>query len=111
MVTRRPPRNSLVDAEPVEHRRDLRAAAVDDDRAQAGVAQEDDVLRRRRALSSSSTMALPPYLTTTIAPRNRSSHGSASTSVCALAEAAVRDVSVAPVAKAGHVLYAEFSWT
>ena len=31
-------------AEPVEHRLDLRAAAVDDDRAQAGVAQEGDVL-------------------------------------------------------------------
>ena len=35
-------------------------------------------------LRVSSTMALPPYLTTTSAPRNRSSHGSASTRVCAL---------------------------
>ena len=34
-------------AEPVEHRGDLRPAAVDDDRAQAGVPQEHDVLRRR----------------------------------------------------------------
>ncbi len=38
----------------------------------------------KAALRSSSTMALPPYLTTTSAPRNRSSHGSASTSVEAL---------------------------
>ena len=36
------------------------------------------------ALSSSSTIALPPYLTTTRAPRKRSSQGSASTSVSAL---------------------------
>ena len=49
VVTRRPPRNSLVDAEPVEHRGDLRAAAVHDDRAQPGVPQEDDVLREGRA--------------------------------------------------------------
>ena len=34
-----------VDAEPAEHRGDLRAAAVDDDRAQTGRSQEDDVLR------------------------------------------------------------------
>ena len=37
-----------VEAEPVEHRLDLRAAAVHDDRPQPGQAQEDDVLRERR---------------------------------------------------------------
>ncbi len=36
-----------LDAEPVEHLRDLRAAAVDDDRAEAGEAQEGDVLGER----------------------------------------------------------------
>ena len=34
------------DAEPVEHRGDLRAAAVHDDRLEAGVPQEHDVLAR-----------------------------------------------------------------
>ena len=36
-----------LDAEPVEHRGDLRAAAVHDDRLEAGEAQEDDVLGER----------------------------------------------------------------
>ena len=33
-----------LEAQPVEHRRDLRAAAVDDDRPQPGIPEEDDVL-------------------------------------------------------------------
>ena len=37
------------DAEPAEHRGDLRAAAVHDDRPQAGVPQEHHVLGERRA--------------------------------------------------------------
>ena len=84
VVTRRPPANVALDAEPVELRVDLRAAAVHDDRAQAGVAQEHHVLRRRRACSASSTIALPPYFTTTVLPWKRSSHGSASISDLAL---------------------------
>ena len=36
-----------LDAEPVEHGADLRSAAVDDDRLEAGEAQEHDVLRER----------------------------------------------------------------
>src|SRR5665647_1875741 len=44
----------------------------------------------KAALSRSSTMALPPYLMTMSAPRNRSSHGRASTRVCALAAAAAK---------------------
>ena len=35
--------------------------------------------------SATSTMALPPYLTTTVAPLNSSSQGSASASVAAFA--------------------------
>ena len=44
VVTRRPARNSALDAEPVQVRGDLRSAAVHDDGTQAGVAQEHDVL-------------------------------------------------------------------
>jgi hypothetical protein len=73
-------RNSLVRPEPLEHRPDLRAAAVDDDGRNPAY--------RRKAMSwakavlrVSSVIALPPYLTTTSAPRKRSSHGSASTRV------------------------------
>ena len=53
-----------------------------------GNAMVDDELKA--ALSVSSTMALPPYLMTMRAPRKRSSHGSASTSVCALVAASNR---------------------
>ena len=57
--------------------------------------------------SSGSTIALPPYLITTVAPWNRSSHGSASISVLALPSA------IAEVAgrAGGHDEYAEFSCT
>ena len=44
VVTRRPPLNSLSMPEPLEHRLDLRAAAVHDDGPQAGVPEEGDVL-------------------------------------------------------------------
>ncbi len=44
VVTRRPPLNSDCDAEAVEHRGDLGAAAVHDDRLEAGEPQEGDVL-------------------------------------------------------------------
>ena len=73
-----------LDAEPVEHRGDLRAAAVHDDRAEPGEPQEHDVLGERR-FRSSSIIALPPYFTTTILPWYCFSHGSASARVRALA--------------------------
>ena len=70
VVTRRPPRNSRLDAEPVQVLGDLRAAAVHDDRPQPGVAQEHDVLGEG-ACSSGLVIALPPYLITTILPWKR----------------------------------------
>ena len=54
------------DAEPLEHRRDLRAAAVHDDRLQAHMTQIDHVLGEGALATSSSIMALPPNFTTMI---------------------------------------------
>ena len=88
-------------------RGDLRAAAVHDDRPQPGVAQEHDVLGERRAAAPSSVIALPPYLTTTVLPWNRSSQGSASTRMAGLRQ---RGRVTARVGER-HVEYAEFSWT
>ena len=63
-------------------------------------------------LSSSSTMALPPYLTTTTRARGSARATAAPRrGSAALAEAARQGGLVAPVAKAGHVQYALFSWT
>ena len=59
----------------------------------------------KAAFSSSSTIALPPYLTTTVAPWKRCSHGSASTSTAAFSGLGrVADV-------VGHEEYALFSST
>ena len=44
VVTRSPSLNSLVEPDPLEHRLDLRTAAVDDDGAQTGIPEEGDVL-------------------------------------------------------------------
>ena len=71
-----------LDAELVEHLGDLRAAAVHDDRLEAGVAQERDVLGEG-LLQSSSIIALPPYFTTTTLPSYSISHGSAPASASA----------------------------
>ena len=74
----------------------------------------------KAGLSSSSTIALPPYLTTTVRPWNRSSHGSASTSVPALAGGALLADACRPLrrigrvlghVRAGHVEYSAFSCT
>jgi hypothetical protein len=53
------------DAQLVQHRRDLRAAAVDDDRIDAGLLQQRDVAGERLA-EFASPMAWPPYFTTTV---------------------------------------------
>src|SRR6266545_2409286 len=46
--------------------------------------------------SSGVVIALPPYLTTTVAPWNRASHGSASMRVAALSWATARDALMSP---------------
>jgi hypothetical protein len=84
VVTRRPPLNSLTRPSPIEHRLDLRAAAVDDDGCRPAYRRKT-MSCAKAALRVSSTIALPPYFTTTSAPRKRSSQGSASTRVAALA--------------------------
>ena len=97
----------LVDAEPVELRGDLRAAAVHDDDAHAGVAQEDDVLGEGALQLRASVIALPPYFTTTVRPWKRSSQGSASTRTAPWPARRARSRADG----ARHVEYAEFSWT
>ena len=54
-----------LDAELLQHRADLRAAAVHDHRVQADELQQHDVLREA-VLQRSSIIAWPPYFTTTV---------------------------------------------
>ena len=88
VVTRSPAVKRRLDAEPGELGVDLRAAAVDDDRAAARRSAGTRCPGRRPCRSASSVIALPPYLTTTVLPWNRCSQGSASISVAALRRAA-----------------------
>ena len=97
-------------ADPVEHRGDLRPAAVDDDRAQAGVPQEHDVLREGRleVVVDHGVAAVLDHddgAPEALEPRQRLDEG------LRLGRGGGQGGLVAPVAKAGHVLYAEFSWT
>ena len=88
-VTRRPLMNVGVLAQPGHQLRDLRAAAVDDDRAHPHQAHQDDVLgeEAERVVIGGPASALPPYFTTTVLPANRRMYGSASTRVAALSAA------------------------
>ena len=65
----------------------------------------------KAALRSSSIMALPPYLTTTTAPAEALEPGQRLDEGLRLGRGGGQGGLVAPVAKAGHVQYAEFSWT
>ena len=58
-------------AEALHQRADLRAATVHDDRSQTDRPHEHDVLRELPRETPASAIALPPYFTTTVAPRNR----------------------------------------
>ena len=60
-----PGRDLRLDAQPVEHLADLRAAAVHDHRIDGGLLHQHDVAGEALAISSS-PMACPPYFTTTI---------------------------------------------
>ena len=56
-----------LDAELVEHRADLRPAAVDDHRIDAGLLEQDHVAGEIARRSCSSPIAWPPYFTTIVA--------------------------------------------
>jgi len=65
--------------EPLERPRDVRTAAVHDDRPQTDGPQEQDVPCKKECFSDSLVIAAPPYLMTQRCPLNRSMYPNAST--------------------------------
>ena len=114
VVTRRPPRNSAVDAEPAEHRRDLRAAAVHHDHPDPAQAEEDDVVgegglelvvdHRVAAVLDDDGAAVE-----LLQPRQRLDQGAGA--VEGIEDARVPDACSCSSWFAAHVEYSAFSWT